>query len=90
MVNSLIGDSTIFFTNANFVALSFVSLLCIVAMNACKFIIMHVRLVFEGGLANLYDMVWTTCMHGTRVWCLLWCSQLLVNQPCCPPFKILV
>ena len=23
---------------------------------------MHVRLVLEGGLANLYGMVWATCM----------------------------
>ena len=66
------------------------SLLCIVAKNVCRFVIMHVKLVFEGGLANLHGMVWATCMHGIVVWCLLWCCQLLVSQPCCSPFKILV
>ena len=29
---------------------------------------MHVKLVFEGGLANLHDMVWATCMHGIVVY----------------------
>ena len=44
------------------------SLLCIVAKNVCRFVIMHVKLVFEGGLANLHDMVWATCMHGIVVY----------------------
>ena len=44
-------------------ATSFVSLLCYVFMNVCRFLIMHVRLVLEGGFANLYGMVWATCMH---------------------------
>ena len=45
---------------------SFVSLLCCV-MNVCRFLIMPVRLVLEGGLANLYGMVWATCMCGMGV-----------------------
>ena len=28
---------------------------------------MHVTLVLQGGLANLYDMVWATCMRGMGV-----------------------
>ena len=28
---------------------------------------MHVRLVLEGGLANLYGVVWATCMCGMGV-----------------------
>ena len=41
----------------NFMVASFVSLLCYVSMNVCRFLIMYVRLVLEGGLANLYGMV---------------------------------
>ena len=51
----------------NIMALSFVSLLCYVLMNVCRFLIMHVRLVLEGGLTNLYGMVWATCMRGMSV-----------------------
>jgi lipoprotein signal peptidase len=36
-------------------------------LNACKFLIMYVRLVLEGGLTNLYDMVWATCVHDMGV-----------------------
>jgi hypothetical protein len=32
-------------------------LLCYVLMNVWRFLIMYVRLVLEGGLANLYGMV---------------------------------
>ena len=56
-----------FYAYVNFMALSFVSQLCYVFMNVCRFLIMHVRLVFEGGLATLYDMVWATCMHELGV-----------------------
>ena len=48
-------------------ATSFVNLLCYVFMNVCRFLIMHVRLVLEGGLANLHGMVWATCMHSMGV-----------------------
>ena len=34
-------------------------------LNACKFLIMYVRVVLEGGLTNLYDMVWA--MHDMGV-----------------------
>ena len=43
-----------FFAYVNFMALSFVSLLCSIFMNVCRLIIMHVRLVRKGGLAYLY------------------------------------
>ena len=33
----------------------------------CRFLIMPVRLVVEGGLASLYGMVWATCMRGMGV-----------------------
>ena len=65
MVNFLVGEPI--FAHVKFVALSFVSLLCYVFMNVCRFLFMHVRLVLEGGLANQYDMVWATCMHGMGV-----------------------
>ena len=51
----------------NFMALTFVSILCSIFMNVCRFFIVLVRLVLEGGLANLYGMVWATCMHGMGV-----------------------
>ena len=46
---------------------SFVILLCYVSMSVCRFLVMPVRLVLEGGLANLYCMVWATCMSGMGV-----------------------
>ena len=51
----------------NFMGLSFVSLLCFVFMNIFRFLIMLVRLVFEGGLAHLYGLVWATSMCGMSV-----------------------
>ena len=51
----------------NFIVASFVSLLCYVLVNVCRFHIMLVRLVREGGLANLYGMVCATCMRGMGV-----------------------
>ena len=51
----------------NSMAAYFVSLLCNVFMNICRFLIMHVRLLLEGGLANLYGMVWATCMRSMGV-----------------------
>ena len=65
VVNFLIGE--LFSTCVNFMALSFMSLSCYVFMNVHRFLIMHVRLVLEGGLANLYGMVWATCMRGMGV-----------------------
>ena len=51
MVNFFIGEPLSAYLN--FMALSFVSLLCYVFMNACRFLIMLGRLVLEGGL-NCY------------------------------------
>ena len=48
-------------------AASLVSLLCYVYMNGCRFLIMYVMLVLEGGLANIYGMVWATYMRNMGV-----------------------
>ena len=48
-------------------AASFVSLLSYVFMNVCRFFIMYVRLVLEGGLGNLNGMVCSTCLRGMGV-----------------------
>ena len=53
-------------------------------MNVCRFLIMHVRLVLEGGIANLQYMVWRG-LHVCVVcvlWCLLRCRHLPVSWPC--------
>ena len=42
-----------FFAYVNFMALSFVSLLCFIFMNVCRLIIMPIRLVLKGGLSIL-------------------------------------
>jgi hypothetical protein len=55
------------FAYVNVMALSFVSLLCSIFMNVCRFLIVHVRLVLERGSANLYGVVWATCVHNMGV-----------------------
>ena len=46
-------------------------ILCFVLIYDCSVLIIHVRLVHDGGLANLYDIVWATCMSGIGVMLLI-------------------
>ena len=55
------------FAYVNSMALSFVSLLCFNFINVCRFLIVHVRLVLERSLANLYGIVWATCVYNMGV-----------------------
>lgn len=42
-------------------------LLCSSFMNVFRFRIIPMRLVVEGGIANLYGMVWAICICGVGV-----------------------
>ena len=48
-------------------AFIFVSLLCFVLIYDCRFLIIHVKWVVDGGLPTLYGIVWATCMSGIGV-----------------------
>ena len=65
VVNFLIGEP--FFCICEFYGSFFYEPIVLCFYECCRLLIMHVRLVLEGGLANLYGMVWATCMHKMGV-----------------------
>jgi len=65
VVNFLIGEP--FFCICEFYGSFFCEPIVLRFYVCCRFLIMHVRLVLEGGLANLHGMVRATCMRNMGV-----------------------